>query len=112
MSVSIRVGDVVEIVRGTRNRNPDKAATRGRVLSVDRVGGRVVVEGVNLRTHHLKKSQKYPQGGRLRREAPVAISNVMLVTDDGKAMRLANLRRSDGKIVAKEPSGSSKSESE
>ena len=40
MAVSIRVGDLVEVVRGTRNRNPDKPPTRGRVLSVDRIGDR------------------------------------------------------------------------
>ena len=101
MAISIRVGDVVEVVRGTRNRNPDKPATRGRVLSVDRAGGRVIVEGVNLRTRHLKKSPKHPQGGRLRREAPVAISNVMLVTSEGHAERKSKLTRVDGKVVLK-----------
>ena len=101
MAISIRVGDVVEVVRGTRNLNPDKPATRGRVLSVDRVGGRLIVEGVNLRTRHLKKAPKHPQGGRLRREAPVAISNVMLVGPEGKAVRLSKLARVDGKIVLK-----------
>ena len=101
MAVSIRIGDVVEIVRGTRNRNPDKAATRGRVLSVDRLAGKVLVEGVNLRTRHLARSQKHPQGGRLRREAPVDMSNVMLVTEAGKPARLAKVSRVDGKIVLK-----------
>ena len=75
MAISIRVGDVVEVVRGTRNRNPDKPPTRGRVLSVDRGAGRVIVEGVNQRTRHLKKSPKHPQGGRLRREVGIETKN-------------------------------------
>ncbi len=99
MRLSIRVGDEVEVVRGTRNRNPDNPPTRGRVLSIDRTAGRLVVEGHNLRTKHIKKSQKYPQGGRLRREAAIAISNVMLVTADGKTVRLSQAARDGGKVV-------------
>ena len=100
MSFRIRVGDLVEVVRGTRNRNPEKAPTRGRVLAVDRAAGRVVVEGVNMRTRHLKKSQKHPQGGRLRREAPISLSNVLPVTADGKRVRLSRAARVEGKVVA------------
>ena len=40
--------------------------------------GKVVVEGVNVRTKHLKPSQQNPQGGRVKKEAPIHISNVML----------------------------------
>ena len=102
MAISIRVGDLVEVVRGTRNRNPDKPATRGRVLTVDREGGQLVVEGVNLRIRHLKKSQKHPQGGRLRRESPIDISNVMLLTAEGNRVRRSHAARVDGKVVAKD----------
>jgi large subunit ribosomal protein L24 len=105
MRLSIRVGDEVEVMRGTRNRNPDKPPTRGRVLSIDREGDRVVVEGHNMRTKHVKKSPKHPQGGRLRKEAAVALSNVMIVTADGKAVRLSKAARVDGKIVLKAAAG-------
>ncbi len=101
MAMSIRVGDLVEVVRGTRNRNPEKAPTRGRVLSVDRDSSTVVVEGVNLRTRHLRKSPKHPQGGRLRREASISWSNVMVVTADGAKLRLSKAARVDGKVVPK-----------
>ncbi len=102
MKTSIKVGDTVQVVRGRRNRNPEKPPTRGRVLRVDRERGLVWVEGHNMRTRHIKRgrSQKYPQGGRLEREAPVSISNVMVVTADGVPARLSKVSRAkDGKVV-------------
>jgi large subunit ribosomal protein L24 len=48
----------------------------GRVLRVIPKQGRVVVEGVNLRTKHLRRSQANPQGGRVEREFPIHASNV------------------------------------
>lgn len=102
MGIAIRVGDEVEVISGTRNRNKDLPRTRGRVLSVDRERNRVTVQGHNKRIKHLKKSQQHPQGGRLEREAPIALSNVKIVTVDGNAVRLSKARREkDGKVVAK-----------
>lgn len=60
-------------------RTGDQRGTRGKVLSVDHEAGRVVVEGVNLVYKHVRRSQKNPQGGRLRREAPIALSKVQFV---------------------------------
>ncbi|MCP4035732.1 MAG: 50S ribosomal protein L24 [bacterium] len=101
MSIRIRVGDEVEVVRGTRSRAVNKPPTRGRVMSVDHDKGTLVVEGHNLRKKHIKKSAKHPQGGRLEREQKIAISNVMLIADDGSKLRLAKAKREDGKVVAK-----------
>jgi large subunit ribosomal protein L24 len=69
----IRVDDVVEVIRG------DDRGKRGKVLSVDREAGKVVVEGVNLVYKHVRRSQRNPQGGRLRREMPVDVSNLALI---------------------------------
>jgi len=69
----IRSSDTVEVITG------DNRGTRGRVLRVDRAGGRVVVEGVNKVLKHVRRSQKNPQGGRLSKEMPMPLSNVMLV---------------------------------
>jgi large subunit ribosomal protein L24 len=68
----IRVDDIVEVIAGE-----DKI--RGKVLKVLRDENRVVVEGVNRVYRHIKRSQKNPQGGRLSKEMPVDLSNVMLV---------------------------------
>jgi len=68
----VKQGDDVVVVAGK-----DKG-TRGRVLRVIPGADRVVVEGINVRTKHLKPSQANPQGGRIKKEVPVHISNVML----------------------------------
>jgi large subunit ribosomal protein L24 len=59
-----------------------------------------VVEGVNMRMRHLKKSPRHPQGGRLERESPIATSNVMLVTADGAPVRS---RRRSAPTTARSP---------
>ena len=49
------------------------------MLRVDRTTGKLVVEGVNRVYKHVRRSQKNPQGGRLSKEMPIPISNVLLV---------------------------------
>lgn len=102
MSISIRVGDEVQVMAGARNRNKAKEPTRGKVVSVDREAGLVTVEKYNQRTKHLKRSPRHPQGGRVLREAAVRISRVMLVAADGRPVRLARAERVDGRIVRKQ----------
>lgn len=69
----VRVGDSVEVIAG------DDRGRRGKVLSIDRVAGKIVVEHVNRVYKHVRRSQRNPQGGRLSKEMPVQISNVLLV---------------------------------
>jgi len=69
----VKTDDTVEVIRG------DDRGKRGRVLKVDRRAARIVVEGVNRVKKHVRKSQKNPQGGVLSKEAPIQLSNVMLV---------------------------------
>ena len=69
----IRKDDIVEVITG------DDAGTRGKALRVDRVAGRILVEGINRVRKHVRKSQKNPQGGILSKEAAISLSNVMLV---------------------------------
>lgn len=69
----VKKGDNVLVIAGN-----DKGE-RGRVLAVYPKRERVLVEGINIRTHHDKPTQDNPQGGRLKREAPVHVSNVMVI---------------------------------
>lgn len=69
----IRLDDIVQVITG------EDRGVRGKVLKVLPKNGKVVVEGVNRVYKHMKRSQKNPQGGRLSKEMPVNISNVMLV---------------------------------
>jgi len=86
----IRVDDVVEVISG-------EDRVRGRVLRVLRDEGKIVVEGVNRVYRHIRRSQKNLQGGRLSKEMPVSISNVLLVcTSCNKPSRTGARFRADG----------------
>ena len=75
--------------------------TEGKVLSVDVKNHKVLVEGVNKITKHAKPSQANPNGGIVEKEAPIDISNVMLVVK-GKATRVGFKMEGDKKVrVAK-----------
>jgi large subunit ribosomal protein L24 len=69
----IRTNDIVEVIAG------DDKNVKGKVLSIDREAGKVTVEGVNRVFKHVRRSQRNPQGGRLSKEMPVQLSNVLLV---------------------------------
>jgi len=69
----IKKNDDVVVIAGN-----DKGKT-GKVLKVFPETLRVIVEGVNLRTRHTKPTQKNPQGGKVIKEAPVHVSNVMIL---------------------------------
>lgn len=89
----IRKNDMVEVISG------NDTGTRGRVLRVLPSKHRVVVQGVNLHWKHLRKSQKSPQGGRVRRETSVHISNVMLYDEEAGHRTRVGFRVVDGKKV-------------
>lgn len=90
----IRKGDTVEVISGN-----DKGH-RAPVLSVLRDRQRVIVEGVNMRKHHTRPSARDPQGGIMEREAPIHVSNVMLVCPQtDKKTRVRHRRLEDGGSV-------------
>ncbi|MDF0644822.1 MAG: 50S ribosomal protein L24 [Nitrospira sp.] len=92
--VRIRKGDTVVVIVG-RDRGKS-----GKVLSVDRTAGRVVVEKLNMIKRHTKPNQKVKQGGILEREAPLAISNVMFLCPvTQKPTRLGVRVQADGTRV-------------
>jgi large subunit ribosomal protein L24 len=69
----IKNNDTVVVLTG------DDRGVQGRVLSINRSAGKLTVEGVNRVYKHVRRSQKNPQGGRLNKEMPVQISNVLLL---------------------------------
>ncbi len=90
----IRKGDTVQVIAGK-----DKGQT-GKVLSVD--ADRILVEGINRVSKHTKETtgdRGAKVGGILHMEAPIHISNVMVVGDDGKATRIGSRKNDEGKNV-------------
>lgn len=71
---NIKKGDNVVVIAGD---DKDRTTPR-KVLSVIPSEGRILVEGVNMVTKHLKPNAQNPQGGIVKQEAPINISNVML----------------------------------
>jgi len=89
--VHIKVDDIVIVIAGN-----DKDV-KGKVLAVDARNGKVLVEGVNKVHKHVRRSAKNPQGGRLSKEMPIDISNVMLVDPKtGKPTRVGFRYLEDG----------------
>ena len=87
----IRKDDMVEVLTG------QSRGARGRVIRVDRGTDRVVVEGVNRVMKHVRRSRKNPQGGKLSKEAPLSVSNVMLICSScGKPTRVGVRFTADG----------------
>jgi large subunit ribosomal protein L24 len=83
ISTKLRKEDTVKVIAGL-----DKGKT-GRVLMVDRIKGRVLVEGVGMIKRHTRPNpQKQVKGGIAERESSIAISNVMLTTSGGVATRV------------------------
>jgi large subunit ribosomal protein L24 len=83
MAVRVRKNDLVEVISG------DHRGARGKVLRIDRDKQRVVVEGVNIVFRHVRPTRKNPQGGRVQKEAPIHLTNVLPVDSGaGKALRV------------------------
>ena len=98
----IKKGDTVRVIAGSTEKGKGK---EGKVQSVK--NGKVLVEGINMVTKHAKPSATNQAGGLIEKEAPIDISNVMLVHDgqptrvgfkevDGKKVRYA---KKTGKVI-------------
>lgn len=87
----IKVGDTVKVIAG------DNKGSEGKVLQIIKDKNRAIVEGVNLVSKHNKPSAQNPQGGIVKKEASIHISNIALI-EDGEAVRVG-YRVEDGKKV-------------
>lgn len=78
----IKKGDNVKVVSG------ESKGQQGRVLSIEKDKNRAIVEGVNVVKKHTKPNAENPKGGIISKEAPVHISNLMVVDASGNATRV------------------------
>ena len=87
------------------NAGNDKGKT-GKVLSVDPAQNRAIVEGVNLVSRHTKPNAKQPQGGIIKQEAPIHMSNINLIDPkSGKPTRVGFKVEGDKKVRIAKKSG-------
>jgi large subunit ribosomal protein L24 len=92
--LKIKKGDLVAVIAG------DSKGAQGKVLEVIIEKNRAIVEGANLVSKHTKPSASSPNGGIVKQEAAIHISNLMLVDPkSGKPTRVGRKRNEAGKLV-------------
>lgn len=90
----IKKGDQVQVLAG------NEKGQSGRVISVDRDKDRAMVEGLNMVTRHVKPDASNPQGGIVKKEAGIHLSNLALVEPTSKSpSRVGRKEDADGKLV-------------
>ena len=94
-AIKIKKGDLVRVIAG---KDKDK---EGKVTSIDAKNNKAIVEGINMVTKHSKPSAQNQNGGIVHQEAPIDISNIMLV-HKGKTTKIGYKMDGDKKVrVAK-----------
>ena len=90
----IKKGDMVVVITGN-----DKGK-KGRVLEVDRNKNKAIVEGVNEVSRHTKPNSENPNGGIIKKEAPIHISNILVVDPSkGEPTRIGRRLNDNNKLV-------------
>jgi large subunit ribosomal protein L24 len=87
--LKIKTGDTVRVIAG------DHKGSEGTVTKILREKNKAIVEGVNMVSKHVKPNAENPQGGIVKKEAAIQVSNLSLLTKDGKATRVGY--RGEGK---------------
>ncbi len=93
IKLKIKSGDTVRVIAG------DHKGAEGKVVKVDREKNKAIVEGVNMVSKHTKPSAKSPQGGIVKKEAPIQISNIALVDTKTKQTTKVGMRIEGDKKV-------------
>ncbi|MFH0963286.1 MAG: 50S ribosomal protein L24 [Planctomycetota bacterium] len=93
MHMHVRRGDLVEVMTGRYK------GKKGQVLQCIPKKGRVVVQGVNIVVKHVRRSQDNPYGARSRREAPIDVSNVLVVCAECDRGRRYGVQTREGEKV-------------
>lgn len=91
--LKIKSGDIVRVIAG------DHKGQEGKIVRVYRDKNKAVVEGVNMVSKHTKPSAKNPQGGIVKKEAPIHISNLALVEAKTKETTKVGFRMDGDKKV-------------
>jgi len=93
IKLKIKSGDTVTVIAG------DHKGSEGKVLRVDREKNKAIVEGVNMVSKHTKPSAKSPQGGIVKKEAPIHISNIALIDPKSKSATKVGIKVEGDKKV-------------
>jgi large subunit ribosomal protein L24 len=94
MKIHIKKDDLVQVISG------ESKGKSGKVVSVDRVKYRAVVEGLNIVSKHTKPNAANPQGGIVKKEAPIHISNLLIVNPKTeKGERVGHKKNAEGSSV-------------
>ena len=92
--LKIRKGDLVQVIAG------DSKGKQGKVLEVLLKDNKAVVEGANMVSRHTKPNAANPNGGIIKKEAPIHVSNLMVVDPkSGKPTRVGRQKNAEGKSV-------------
>lgn len=92
--IHIKKGDTVQVITG------EYKGQKGRVLDIIVKKNRVLVEGINMVSKHAKPNAENPQGGIIKKEAPVHISNLMVVdSSSGEPTKIGRRLNDNNKLV-------------
>lgn len=93
LKLKIKKGDTVKVIAG------DSKGQQGKILSVDRKKLKAIVEGVNIVSKHSKPTSATPNGGIIKKEAPIHISNIMYLDASGKISKIGRKPDSKNKMA-------------
>ena len=93
IKLKIKTGDSVVVIAR------EHKGQKGKILNVDREKNRAIVEGINLISKHTKPSAQNPQGGIIKKEAPIHISNLSLLDPKTGELTKVGYEVRDGKKV-------------
>jgi large subunit ribosomal protein L24 len=93
IKLKIKSGDTVKVIAG------DHKGSEGKVMRVDREKNKAIVEGVNMVSKHTKPSAKNPQGGIVKKEAPIHVSNLSLIDPKSKETTKVGFKQEGDKKV-------------
>lgn len=91
--VKVRKGDIVRVIAG------EDRGKQGKVLFVEPSKNRAIVEGVNIVSKHLRPNATYPNGTIEKKEAPVHLSNLMVMDPKSNEPTRVGRKEVDGKLV-------------